>query len=53
MLKDLNLAMDAVGETGAATPLGAHAHKLYTAMADNGHGDMDFSGIINMLKEIG
>ena len=53
MLKDLNLAMDAVTETEAATPLGAHAHKLYTAMADSGHGGMDFSGIINMLKEIG
>ena len=49
MLKDLNLAHAA----DQYTPLGAHAMRLYQQMVDNGGGDKDFSGIINMLRDDG
>lgn len=51
MLKDLRLAMQAAGDAGADTPLGARATELYTAFVDGGHGATDFSGIIRMLGE--
>ena len=49
MLKDLRLAMEAAGQSGANAPLGAKARELYEAFADAGHGAEDFSGIIRTL----
>ena len=43
MLKDLLLAQQAAEATGAATPLGAHAQRLYQALVEAGEGDRDFS----------
>ncbi len=51
MLKDLRLSQDAAGEAGAATPLGAAATSLYTQFAESGHEGVDFSGIINWLRD--
>lgn len=54
MLKDLRLAMDAARSVEASTPLGANAEQLYTAFNEAGGEDLDFSGIIKMLRgEIG
>lgn len=50
MLKDLKLSQDAASGTGASTPLGAAATALYTRFAGM-HADMDFSGIIAMLRD--
>jgi 3-hydroxyisobutyrate dehydrogenase len=50
MLKDLKLSQDAAESSGAVTPLGAAATALYTRFA-GAHGDMDFSGIIAMLRD--
>ena len=51
MLKDLLLSQEAAGSASAATPMGQRATELYTQMADAGHADMDFSGIMKMLAE--
>lgn len=51
MLKDLKLSQTAAQTTGAATPLGAMAAQLYQRFADEGFGEKDFSGIINMLRD--
>jgi len=53
MLKDLKLAQDASAAVGAQTPLGAEAEALYSRFAEAGHGSVDFSGIIKMLRERG
>lgn len=50
MLKDLKLSQEAAKNSGAATPLGAHASELYSRFEDEGHGGDDFSGIINFLR---
>jgi 3-hydroxyisobutyrate dehydrogenase len=50
MLKDLKLAQSAAQGAGATTPLGAEAAQLYSLFAAKGHGGMDFSGIIKMLR---
>jgi 3-hydroxyisobutyrate dehydrogenase len=50
MLKDLKLAQSAAQGAGATTPLGAEALQLYSLFAAKGHGAMDFSGIIRMLR---
>jgi 3-hydroxyisobutyrate dehydrogenase len=52
MLKDLRLSQAAAQGAGAATPLGAEAAQLYSLLAAKGHGGMDFSGIIQMLRGI-
>ena len=52
MLKDLKLAQDAAGSSGAATPLGAAAAALYQQYSDAGQGGADFSGIVRMLREM-
>ncbi len=49
MLKDLGLAVDAIEETGVNSPLGELSQKLYAAMNNQGHGGVDFSGIIKYL----
>ncbi len=51
MLKDLLLSQEAASQSGAATPLGAHAAELYAAFEKAGHGGEDFSAIIHMLRE--
>lgn len=50
MLKDLRLAQEAAQSSGAATPLGAEAAQLYGLYNALGHGDVDFSGIIEFLR---
>jgi 3-hydroxyisobutyrate dehydrogenase len=52
MLKDLKLSQEAAQSAGAATPLGAEAAQLYSLFANQGHANMDFSGIIEMLRGI-
>lgn len=49
MLKDLKLAQDAAGGSGAETPLGRHAMELYERFVKAGGAETDFSGIIRML----
>jgi len=51
MLKDLNLAMDAAGSSGANTPLGALSRDIYTEMDKAGHGGTDFSAVIKHLSD--
>jgi 3-hydroxyisobutyrate dehydrogenase len=53
MLKDLLLSQDAAKATGAATALGAHAAQLYQDFVESGGGGVDFSGIINAIRENG
>ena len=43
MLKDLTLSQLAAEACGAATPLGAHAARLYGQMVEEGQGARDFS----------
>ncbi len=50
MLKDLKLAQEAALGCGAATPLGAEAAQLFDLFAKQGHGNRDFSAIIEMLR---
>lgn len=49
MHKDLGLAMEAVDSVAANSPLGKHAAEIYAAMNDEGHGGVDFSGVIKKL----
>ena len=51
MLKDLRLSQEAARAAGAVTPLGAHAESIYATYDQAGHGGVDFSGIINHLRE--
>lgn len=50
MLKDLKLAQEAANASGAATPLGAEAAQIYNLYVANGSGEVDFSGIIRLLR---
>jgi 3-hydroxyisobutyrate dehydrogenase len=50
MLKDLSLAQDASTDVNASTPLGSEARKLFRDYVESGHGDLDFSGIIKMIR---
>jgi 3-hydroxyisobutyrate dehydrogenase len=50
MLKDLKLSQEAAQSAGAVTPLGAEAAQLYALFNAQGHGGVDFSGIINFLR---
>ncbi len=50
MLKDLRLARQTAESVDANTPLGRHAEELYAALADAGHGDLDFSAIFRRLN---
>jgi 3-hydroxyisobutyrate dehydrogenase len=53
MLKDLKLAEDAAKMNGAGTPLAATATSLYQRYVATGKGGLDFSGIIEWLREAG
>ena len=50
MLKDLRLAQDAAQAVDADTPLGAHAEALYLAPSEDGHGGLDFSGMMRRIR---
>ncbi len=50
MLKDLKLAQEAAQNNDAATPMGAQARSIYSLFDAAGHGDVDFSGIIKLLR---
>jgi 3-hydroxyisobutyrate dehydrogenase len=50
MLKDLTLAKAAAESVDAATPLGAHAQRLYQAVNDAGEGARDFSVVFRWLS---
>jgi 3-hydroxyisobutyrate dehydrogenase len=50
MHKDLKLSQAAASQAGVATPLGAEAAQLYTLFVNAGHGGLDYSGIIKMIR---
>jgi 3-hydroxyisobutyrate dehydrogenase len=51
MDKDMGLSQEAAGQAGAATPLGAVAAALYGEFVAAGHGGLDYSAIIQMIRE--
>jgi 3-hydroxyisobutyrate dehydrogenase len=51
MLKDLNLARRAAQSAGVEAALGAHAGEIYDAFAGQGHSALDFSAIVNLVRE--
>lgn len=50
MLKDLRLAQHAAESAGAIVPLGAEAAEIYALFVGQGSGDIDFSGIFNLIS---
>lgn len=50
MLKDMRLAKDAAKAANASIPLGDHAEALYAAMEEAGKDDLDFSGVMKLIK---
>ncbi len=50
MLKDLRLGQHAAESVNASIPLGTVAAELYTLFVNQGHADMDFSGIIKLFE---
>jgi len=52
MVKDLTLAQDAANAAGAITPLGKHAQEIYKTFDADGHGGVDFSGIIQHVRSL-
>ena len=50
MVKDMGLSQEAASRAGAATPLGAAATALYAQFVDAGHGGLDYSAIIKMIR---
>lgn len=51
MLKDLKLAMEAAASTNADTPMGERATQLYQEFSDAGFAGLDFSAIIQALRD--
>jgi len=51
MLKDLVLSQEAAATAGASTALGKHAAEIYQEYVNAGHAGVDFSGIINAIRE--
>jgi 3-hydroxyisobutyrate dehydrogenase len=51
MLKDLNLAQQAAQSVGAHAAIGARAAELYQVFAQQGHSALDFSAIVNLVRE--
>lgn len=49
MLKDLRLAQHAAESVSATIPLGAVSTELYELYVDQGFGETDFSGVINLI----
>ena len=52
MLKDLTLSQEAAAKTGAVTPLGEHARQLYETFCGTRDGEMDFSAMVQMIREL-
>jgi 3-hydroxyisobutyrate dehydrogenase len=52
MLKDLTLSQAAAAKTGAVTPLGEHARSLYEAFCDDRDGEIDFSAMVQMVRDM-
>ncbi len=52
MLKDLKLSQQSAEATGAATPMGAHAARVYEALAAAGLADKDFSIAFRFLDAL-
>jgi 3-hydroxyisobutyrate dehydrogenase len=50
MLKDLGLAQQAAASAQAPTPLGSLALQLYQLHQQGGHGQLDFSSIVNLFR---
>lgn len=50
MLKDMRLAQEAAHAAKAATPLGAQAEALYALMEAAGKDDLDFSGVMKLIR---
>ncbi|PHR54584.1 MAG: 3-hydroxyisobutyrate dehydrogenase [Robiginitomaculum sp.] len=50
MLKDMRLAQQAAASAKASTPLGAQAEALYALMEVAGKDDLDFSGIMKLIR---
>lgn len=50
MLKDLKLAVEAASQTSSSTVLGTAATQMYTLFENSGNGEIDFSGIIKMIR---
>jgi 3-hydroxyisobutyrate dehydrogenase len=51
MLKDLKLAREAAASVKVKAAIGSHAAEIYDEFAKAGHSAMDFSGIINLVRE--
>lgn len=51
MLKDLRLAHHAAEAVNSPVPLGAAATELYELYVNQGMGEVDFSGIINLISD--
>ncbi len=51
MLKDLKLAKAAADSAKVKNAIGAHAAEIYQRFADEGHSGLDFSAIINLVRE--
>lgn len=50
MLKDMRLAQEAAHSAKAATPLGAQAEALYALMEAAGKDNLDFSGVMKLIR---
>ncbi len=50
MLKELKLAMEAASLTSSSTVLGTAAAQMYTLFENAGNSEVDFSGIIKMIR---
>ena len=51
MLKDLKLAKAAADSVKVKNAIGAHAAEIYQHFADEGFSELDFSAIINLVRE--
>jgi 3-hydroxyisobutyrate dehydrogenase len=51
MLKDLKLAREAADSVNVKATIGAHAAEIYQEFAQAGHSALDFSGVINLVRE--
>lgn len=51
MAKDLGLAVEAIASTGTAARMGPLAAEIYRSFADDGRARIDFSGVINTIRE--
>lgn len=49
MRKDLRLSQQAAQMSGASTPLGAHAHAIFSLYCESGYSDLDVSSIIRFI----